>query len=36
MPEYIMKILYKLLHIALTRKKYSPHRWKEPAYGQKV
>ena len=36
MPDYIRKALYKFLHNPPSRRQDAPHKWTEPAYGQKI
>ena len=36
MPQYIEKILHKLLHIPPKRRQYAPYKCTEPVYGQKM
>ena len=36
MPEYIAKALHKYKHPTPIYPQYAPHRWTQPAYGQKV
>ena len=36
MPDYIRKALQKFLHTPPSRRQHAPHKWTEPAYGQKI
>ena len=36
MPEYIPKALTRLNHPAHKKPQYAPHRWTDPAYGQRL
>ena len=36
MPNYIKELLKKLKHTPPTKPVHAPHKWSEPAYGQKI
>ena len=36
MPDYISKAMTRLNHPAPNKPQYAPHRWTDPAYGQRL